>query len=40
MKLELQDVSVAYGDSASLRYQIVGRGKNTDFSLIILSNGQ
>lgn len=31
---------VAYGDSASLRYQIVGRGKASDFSLIILSNGQ
>jgi type II secretion system protein G len=31
---------VAYGDSASYRYQIVGRGKTSDFSLIILSNGQ
>jgi type II secretion system protein G len=31
---------VAYGDSASFRYQIVGRGKLSDFSLIILSNGQ
>ena len=31
---------VAYGDSASYCYQIVGRGKITDFSLIILSNGR
>ena len=31
---------VAYGDSAGQRYQIVGHGKLTDFSYIILSNGQ
>lgn len=31
---------VAYGDSAGLRYQIVGRGKTADFTYIILSNGQ
>lgn len=30
---------VAYGDSASQRYQIVGHGKSVDFSYIILSNG-
>ncbi len=30
---------VAYGDSASQRYQIVGHGKATDFGYIILSNG-
>lgn len=31
---------VAYGDTAQMRYQIVGRGKASDFSYIILSNGQ
>ena len=31
---------VTYGDSASMVYQIVGRGRYTDFSLIILSNGR
>lgn len=31
---------VAYGDSASQRYQIVGHGKTVDFSYIILSNGE
>jgi type II secretion system protein G len=30
---------VAYGDSAGYRYQIVGHGKTSDFT-IILSNGQ
>ena len=30
---------VAYGDSASIRYQIVGRGKKADFTYILLSNG-
>ena len=31
---------VAYGDSGSIRYQIVGRGKMSDFTYILLSNGQ
>jgi type II secretion system protein G len=31
---------VAYGDSARLCYQIVGRGKTADFAQIILSNGR
>ncbi len=31
---------VAYGDSASIRYQIVGHGKNADFTYILLSNGE
>lgn len=31
---------VAYGDSAGYCYQIVGHGKTTDFTLIILSNGR
>ena len=31
---------VAYGDSSTIRYQIVGRGKTTDFTYILLSNGQ
>lgn len=31
---------VAYGDSAGNCYQIVGRGKSADFSVIILSNGR
>ena len=30
---------VAYGDSAGERYQIVGRGKVSDFTYILLSNG-
>ena len=30
---------VAYGDSASTRYQIVGHGKANDFTYILLSNG-
>lgn len=31
---------IAYGDSASLCYQIVGHGKTADFTYIILSNGR
>ncbi|MCC6347965.1 MAG: type II secretion system protein [Candidatus Eisenbacteria bacterium] len=31
---------IAYGDSASWCYQIVGHGKNADFAQIILSNGR
>ena len=30
---------IAYGDSASIRYQIVGHGKLIDFTYILLSNG-
>ena len=31
---------VTYGDSAGVCYQIVGRGRQSDFSQIILSNGR